>query len=484
MPATTRTPSSPALGRSPSPKPHTAAQPAKSDAEAQPPFFFRLFKAIKHMIEPDMSTFDPECKIDHSLLADAKPHHKAAVQLAMTDLYGKRQEAILRLPAAVERFCCERLLHDARDLRLMLTFLQVTLWLAFSSYVQLALLPRNNYAYLYAAVHLPITWIVLGQRFILAMHYAAHRPLFSPAKLGVVAQLLNAFPLVVLSNFYGMPAGAYYLHHCIMHHQANNVFPYDVSSTMPYDRSRPLHFLLYVCNFLLHTFVYLPYYAISKGRVAVALMAVGCFAGYGAAYPLIAAAQPVFFFTSLGFSFCLGPLALMLGNFSQHIFVDPDEPKSNYGLACNHLNAPFNMLTFNDGYHITHHVSSVTHWSEMPLHFIKNLDKYEQGGAILFDGINFMDLGIHVMNGEKGLRFLASKIVQLKEQPLSEAELIAMMKRRLQPIESEATKLRSSQLAIFMLGELMWIVYWACGFPLASVYAVAVGFFHVAYQVA
>ena len=71
----------------------------------------------------------------------------------------------------------------------------------------------------------------------------------------------------------------------------------------------------------------------------------------------------------------MGPFALMLGNFSQHIFVDPKDPASNYGLATNHLKVPFNMVTFNDGYHITHHVNSHCHWSEMPLHFINNIDK-------------------------------------------------------------------------------------------------------------
>ena len=39
------------------------------------------------------------------------------------------------------------------------------------------------------------------------------------------------------------------------------------------------------------------------------------------------------------------------------------------------LQVPFNMVTFNDGYHITHHVNSHCHWSQMPMHFIKNIDK-------------------------------------------------------------------------------------------------------------
>ncbi len=183
--------------------------------------FFALFKFVKHIVEPDMSSYDPSCEIDHSLLKNCKPHHREAVELAMRDLYGRRMEAIIRLPAPVERWICDTLLNDARDLRLFLTFMQVTLWLGFSSYVQLVLLPKDTrWSYLWLAPHMVITWVILGQRFILAMHYAAHRPLFKPS-LGLVASALNAFPLTILSNFYGMPCGAYYLHHCIMHHQAS-----------------------------------------------------------------------------------------------------------------------------------------------------------------------------------------------------------------------------------------------------------------------
>merc|ERR1719487_941084 len=127
--------------------------------------------------------------------------------------------------------------------------------------------------------------------------------------------------------------------------------------------------------------LYLPFYAIKKRRFDVAAGVALCVAVYLSV-------------------FLLGPIALMLGNYSQHIFVNPDDPTSNYGLACNHINAPFNMLTFNDGYHITHHVSSITHWSEMPKHFIEHLDAYEKGGAFIFQGIAFDDITLSVFAGE------------------------------------------------------------------------------------
>jgi len=354
----------------------------------------------------------------------------------------------------------------------------------FSSCVQLLLLPRDSgWSYLWMVPHTVITWLINGQRFILAMHYAAHRPLFSPAKLGALSTILNAVPTTLMCNFYGMPAGAYYVHHCIMHHQANNFFPYDVSSTMPYDRSSPLHFLAYVINFMLHTFLYLPYYCLVKRRFDIAGICATLLATYFYAIPLLHSFSPLFFYCSFGIPMVLGPVALMLGNFSQHIFVDPDSPTSNYTLACNHLNAPFNMLTFNDGYHITHHVTSRCHWSEMPLHFIKNLDKYEEGGAILFKKINFEDVSFAVFSGESGLRRLAKHVVQITPKHKTEDELVALFRRRLRPIVSKETNLDSSRLSLFLANQLMWLAAWACGWPMAKIPAAAVAVFHAIYYV-
>ena len=446
-----------------------------------------MMATLQKILLPPMK-FDPSCKYDQSLVDNAKPHHREAVKLALTDLYGVRHEALIRLPSSWERALCNRVLNDPRDLRLFLTFLQITLWLVFSCYVQLFVLPKDDPRSLWwMAIHLPVTWIAFGQRFILAMHYAAHRPLFSPKHLGkFLAAALNVFPQVIISNFYGMPAGTYYVHHCVMHHQANNFFPYDISSTMPYNRASPLHFLAYVINFTLHTMLYLPFYALKKRRLDVGLGVALCVGVYLSFFYVTYNLHANFFLTSFAVSFILGPFALMLGNYSQHIFVNPDDPTSNYGLACNHINAPFNMLTFNDGYHITHHVSSITHWSEMPLHFIQHLDQYEAGGALLFQGIAFDDITLNVFQGEKGLKYLASKVIQIvpDEKKLSESEIIALFKKRLQPIESEATKLKMPQLTIFMANEVLWVALYFGGFPAAIIPAMAIPLFHALYWLA
>lgn len=43
---------------------------------------------------------------------------------------------------------------------------------------------------------------------------------------------------------------------------------------------------------------------------------------------------------------------------SQHIFIDPTHPASDYSLAYNCVACPDNQRTFNDGYHVVHHLNS------------------------------------------------------------------------------------------------------------------------------
>ena len=135
-------------------------------------------------------------------------------------------------------------------------------------------------------------------------------------------------------------------------------------------------------------------------------------------------------------------------------------------------------------YHITHHVSSITHWSEMPLHFIRHLDQYEAGGAILFQGIAFDDITFNVFAGEKGLRRLAKKVVQITPNHLTEDELVAKFRKRLKPIASEATRIKVPQVGVFLLNEALWIGLYFCGFPFAIIAACAVPAFHALYLLA
>ena len=58
------------------------------------------------------------------------------------------------------------------------------------------------------------------------------------------------------------------------------------------------------------------------------------------------------------------------------MFVNPKAPGSAYGMTYNCIACGNNALTFNDGYHIQHHLNSRTHWSELPLRFVESLEEH------------------------------------------------------------------------------------------------------------
>lgn len=82
--------------------------------------------------------------------------------------------------------------------------------------------------------------------------------------------------------------------------------------------------------------------------------------------------------------------AMSFGNWSQHIFVKPDDPLSNYSLTYNCIDTLVNQTTFNDGYHIVHHLNARLHWTEIPQYFYDTREKHHQGGALMFRGLHFM----------------------------------------------------------------------------------------------
>ena len=53
-----------------------------------------VWNYFEFMRMPKTASCDPALSIDRSLLDNAKEHHREAVQLAMTDLYGHRREAM------------------------------------------------------------------------------------------------------------------------------------------------------------------------------------------------------------------------------------------------------------------------------------------------------------------------------------------------------------------------------------------------------
>lgn len=123
--------------------------------------------------------------------------------------------------------------------------------------------------------------------------------------------------------FIGIPPGMYRLHHVVMHHIENNVFDDDMSSTEPYQRDSFFQFLHYFYKYWT-CLITLPIYAIKKGRYE---MAVTGFLGAFGWMTMIAIGLHYHYLWTL-YTFALPALfagfMMMIGNFSQHIFVDPE----------------------------------------------------------------------------------------------------------------------------------------------------------------
>lgn len=132
--------------------------------------------------------------------------------------------------------------------------------------------------------------------------------------------------------------------------------------------------------------------------------------------------------------FIISSFALMFGNWSQHIFINPENPTSNYALAYNCVACVDNLKTFNDGYHIVHHANSQMHWSEMPQKMVDTLDEHAKNDAFVFVGIGFFDVGAAVFL--RRYRFLLRHFSRYSEKfvNMEEEELIDVLKNRLKPL--------------------------------------------------
>lgn len=108
--------------------------------------------------------------------------------------------------------------------------------------------------------------VSLYQRYILTLHVTSHRRIFSKKY-----DFMNRFNEIVLNPHFGIPPGSYHLHHVVMHHRENNVFPRDMSSTMPYQRDTLSGLLSYCARYWSHQLLYLGYYAFKTGRTGLGL---------------------------------------------------------------------------------------------------------------------------------------------------------------------------------------------------------------------
>lgn len=327
-------------------------------------------------------------------------------------------------PSAFTRFCLS-LINDERDLPFIWTGLEMTLVVLPAAVLMCTVLPW------YVA---PLYWALVFagylDRYILMLHNTCHRPLFKKRYA-----FFNRYIPWVLGSFFGETPESYGAHHLGMHHPENNL-PADLSSTMGYHRDRLSHFLHYYGRFIAIGLAELVMYLRSKGRSRLATrlltgefsfwIAVAVLAYFNWKAAIIVFVVPVLFVRFM----------MMAGNWAQHSFIDPKQPGNAYVNSITCINCRYNQRAFNDGYHIGHHVQASRHWTDMPGDFQANIPRYAAEGAVVFDGLDHFMVWLYLMLGR--FDWLARHYVNLDGKPRSEAEVIALLRERVLPIQTPA----------------------------------------------
>ncbi len=313
-------------------------------------------------------------------------------------------------------------INDPRDL----PFVHLTLALVLI-FPALAVWLFVDFSWWIAAVYLFLNWAVFLGPFILMLHNTSHRSLFKNK-----FKRFNFFIPWLIGPLFGETPETYYGHHIAMHHPENNLES-DLSSTMKYRRDSKWGFFQYFCEFFFIGLVELVHYLYGKKRSPImrrVIIGELSFLALGIALSTLNfQAGLVVFWLPLFFS----RLMMMAGNWAQHAFVDAQTPDNCYRNSITCINSPYNKKCFNDGYHIGHHVRSSRHWTQMPEDFLNNIETYAREKAIVFRSLDFTSVWFLLM--WKKYKTLARFYVQLDpNNPLSEAEIIALLKQRTRKI--------------------------------------------------
>jgi fatty acid desaturase len=284
----------------------------------------------------------------------------------------------------------------------------------------------------------PLYWAVfvagLLDRFTLMLHCTSHRQLFRPRY-----SFLNRIIPWVLGPFLGQSPETYFAHHMGMHHVEENL-PGDLSSTMRFQRDRLGHWLRYYARFMFLGVYDLGRYFARHDRPRLLRR--------------ILAGEGVFWAATIALLFVnpratlavlLGPLLLMrtlmmMGNWAQHAFVCSEQPGNPYRASITCLNTRYNRRSFNDGYHVLHHLQPRCHWTEHPAEYERDLAEYGRQDAIVLEGIDFFQVWVLLM--AKRWKRLARAFVRLPGAPeRSEAEVIAFLQGRVRPFVAAVERL-------------------------------------------
>ncbi|GAA4405045.1 hypothetical protein GCM10023187_23080 [Nibrella viscosa] len=319
-----------------------------------------------------------------------------------------------------------RFIKDERDLPFAYLTLKITLTL-----IPLGILLYMPFVtgwvwWAIAGVYLVLNNLVFKGPFGLMFHCTNHRQFFKSEY-----KFMNQYLPWVVGPFFGQSPETYYGHHIGMHHVENNM-PEDGSSTMDYKRDSLREFFRYYANFMILGLKELLGYLDRKNRKKVARQTlIGELSFYALCLVLGLVNFPATLVVFI-IPFFIFRLITMLGNWTQHSFVDPADPGNPYKNSITCINVKYNKKCWNDGYHISHHCRPAMHWTEHPGFFLKTIDNYAKNKAVVFDGLDFLKVFFYLMN--KRYDVLARHVVNINGTFQSDEEVINLLKYRTQRI--------------------------------------------------
>ncbi len=133
--------------------------------------------------------------------------------------------------------------------------------------------------------------------------------------------------------------------------------------------------------------------------------------------------------------FIISRVVMMMGNWTQHAFIDANDPDNAYRNSITCINTKYNEKCWNDGYHISHHIKPSMHWTEHPVYFQESIDEYAANDAIVFDDLHFLQVFIYLV--QKRYDVLAKHFVNINGRFQSDEEVAAFLKSRTEKIPEQ-----------------------------------------------
>jgi len=312
-----------------------------------------------------------------------------------------------------------RYINDPRDLPFIHLLTAIHLMVLPAAIILYTPLLQGWYWWLLYIPYFYVSQLYFKGRFGLMLHCISHRRLFKKGYAWLYHWIVWG-----VCPFFGHTPETYFVHHMAMHHVENNM-PDDGSSTLRYQRDSLWGFINYVCRFLFmgfrDTFLYLFnrkwkkfYMRLTYGEFSFFLFCIAmCFVNFSATLLIFI------------IPFLFARIVMMIGNWSQHAFIDISDPEEN---TINCINTKYNHTCWNDGYHAVHHLRPALHYTDIPAEFMKHKDEFAEKKVLVFDNIHYLHIFLWLMT--RRYDKLAANIVNINNIFSSEEEVIALMKER------------------------------------------------------